>query len=615
MSLDQVIDVRLSTSAPFATPTWGYDPSSAQDVRAVTVSRSGAAGQFGAGRYSVELRDHDADWDPAHPSCPFDADWTPVKAVVPGAVFYGIGGAANRYTTPHAAALNITGTITVVAWFLDFDSQPTDYARVLDKGWVGAYMMARRSAANGGLLGLHTYDGTSQRNIWFSGTNTYVRAGTWVKIESVVSGGNRVNTWFTKQAVGEPWVTREVSTSPTWTISTTASALAVGNYPTGSAGVPWTGRIGRVQVYNGTESGGTLVADWDPGRTPEFGSLTFTDSTGKVWTRTATGVSPRPWWFRGFVTPGGWKRSTYGPNGAITTLDIVDCAAIAQMFPLELGDIAREWSSERLRRVFNAAGAAAGAGSWPTAWADIDDVDTSFVCPAWDGTGNAWAHAQQIGLSEGGAVLVDRKGRVRLWGRHTAAERFEVAVSGAPVITDAPAGNELPLREGSWRQAIETPVHRAVVTTEGGYQALADGTVPTNDVPRAITRSGVMLDDNLDSAEQLAELLLQGHAGGDHYTSTAAVRTWPNRTAQQIDLIADLDLLSQAWVQVTPSGHSTELTQGLAVTSLRHRFDAEQMSAESQFGFEPKGWWTYNITPGELLRWDDGNWDDDNWGY
>ncbi|MFF0598051.1 hypothetical protein [Streptomyces antibioticus] len=216
---------------------------------------------------------------------------TPVRVHLPAPESYLQldGDPTGTVSTPHAAALNITGDIDVR---VEFDSDLTDVS--LNQSIIGKWgsLTADRSWL------LRIYDGFIYLN-WLDAATQVL--GSWITVErfggralrvtlDVNNGAGGITAGFYQaDSLDGPWVqfAEFTSTSGTTDIQSTTSPLTIGVYD----GLPnpairsIVGTVTRAQVRSGID--GTIVADADFRGLAE-GATSFTDSAGRAWTVNGT---------------------------------------------------------------------------------------------------------------------------------------------------------------------------------------------------------------------------------------------------------------------------------------------------------------------------------------
>lgn len=182
-------------------------------------------------------------------------------------------------STPSTASLSDTGNKWVTGLVALADYTPSSIQTLCGKfqavnGWLIQLITTGR---------LRMYDGTSNIDSTAS-VPTSDGADLYWGVEHITNNGsNQRETKFYTSSDGVTYT--QLGTT---VLTATAAALvqngefSVGAYTLGT-GLPATGRFKRVQIYNGTQTSNTLVADFDPTRTTQA-STSFAASTGETWT-------------------------------------------------------------------------------------------------------------------------------------------------------------------------------------------------------------------------------------------------------------------------------------------------------------------------------------------
>lgn len=204
------------------------------------------------------------------------------------------GTSGNNVTCPDSAALDITGSFSLVVYIYAAAYTSASGMRLISKlngagiAAGGGYELYLTST---GSPQVQISDGTAGRNMG-SGSNLTGGTGYWLlgyydnstKTSSFYTSTEAASlepTAVTWSSFGTP--SSHVGSSPT----ANAISLTVGDLP--SLARLYTGMISRAQVWSGNiQSGGTLLADFDQ-RTPM--QPRYTDSLGNLWTINGTGWS------------------------------------------------------------------------------------------------------------------------------------------------------------------------------------------------------------------------------------------------------------------------------------------------------------------------------------
>ena len=201
---------------------------------------------------------------------------------------YGIaltsGSNGDYYSTPNAAANQITGDIDI-RWYGRLNSvAPAAYAVLVDK--VGAagnygYTLSQDTAGSGKLVFAYSTDGTSVKPATSSATLASVSIATsslvWLRATLAVASGD-VKFYYSPD--GTTWTQLGTTqTTAAGAIFASTYAVSIAYRPSGTQypNALWTY---RAQILNGI--GGTVAVDFNPAR--YAGGSTFTAATGEVWT-------------------------------------------------------------------------------------------------------------------------------------------------------------------------------------------------------------------------------------------------------------------------------------------------------------------------------------------
>jgi hypothetical protein len=208
------------------------------------------------------------------------------------------GATGNRLSTADAAALDITGGITLIA-----DIAPTDWVtgsaqRIMGK-WsssAGNFSYLLELTATGQIQISWTTGGTTVISMTSTGNLSALANGERRLIRSdldVVNGSNRVATFWTAYSNLGPWTQlgSTVTTAGTTSIFSGNAAFevgAVGN-AAGFAGDFYWGQV-RTGMSNAATPGGTAVLTIDPDLIPTSGATAFSAATGQLVSVARTGV-------------------------------------------------------------------------------------------------------------------------------------------------------------------------------------------------------------------------------------------------------------------------------------------------------------------------------------
>lgn len=216
---------------------------------------------------------------------------TPVRVHVPGSTAHLAldGDVSGSLSTPHAAALNITGDLDVR---VEFDADLTDSAR--NQVLIGKWSTTTTERA----WSLRFYLGSielSWRDASGGTVGSFIPAGVYgggalrVTLDVDDGAGGCVIRFYQADTITGPWTQIAVNTAAVTTSiqSTSSSDLRIGvsDPTTTPPRVPPAGTVTRAQVRAGIDE--TLVADLDV-RALADGASGVTDSTGRVWTVNGT---------------------------------------------------------------------------------------------------------------------------------------------------------------------------------------------------------------------------------------------------------------------------------------------------------------------------------------
>ncbi|WP_079188074.1 hypothetical protein [Streptomyces acidiscabies] len=216
---------------------------------------------------------------------------TPVRVHVPATAAHLAldGDPSGNLSTPHAAALNITGDLDVR---VECDADMTDTAR--NQVLIGKWSTTTTERA----WSIRYYLGSielSWRDAGGATVGSFIPAGLYgggalrVTLDVDNGAGGCVISFYQADTLDGPWTQIAVNTATVTTSiqSTSASDLRIGvsDPTTTPPRVPPAGTVTRAQVRAGID--GTLVADLDV-RNLADGASGVTDSVGRVWTVNGT---------------------------------------------------------------------------------------------------------------------------------------------------------------------------------------------------------------------------------------------------------------------------------------------------------------------------------------
>lgn len=200
------------------------------------------------------------------------------------------GDPAGVVSTPHTAALNITGDIDIR---VEFDADLTDIS--LSQALIGKWgaTAATRSWSlryYAGLIILDWVDASSASLNAFLDLNRYAGAALRATLDVDNGAGGYTVRFYQADSIDGPWtqISSDITGSGTTTIqSTTSTSLTLGvSTPSATPPrIPFTGTATRFQVRAGID--GTLVASPDF-RALADGTASFADSAGLTWTVNGT---------------------------------------------------------------------------------------------------------------------------------------------------------------------------------------------------------------------------------------------------------------------------------------------------------------------------------------
>lgn len=199
------------------------------------------------------------------------------------------GDTSGTVSTPHVAALNITGDIDVR---VEVDSDLTDTATAqtligkwgeltADRSWNLRYFNS--------LIIFSWLDGAATIQNAFISTGLFGGAALRVTLDVDNGASGFTARFYQADSIDGPWsqFSNDLIGAATTSLQATTSALTIGptDSTTNPPRQPFTGNATRFQVRSGID--GTLVADADF-RGLADGATGFTDSVGRVWTVNGT---------------------------------------------------------------------------------------------------------------------------------------------------------------------------------------------------------------------------------------------------------------------------------------------------------------------------------------
>ncbi|MEU1194917.1 hypothetical protein ABZ446_01680 [Streptomyces sp. NPDC005813] len=255
-----------------------------------TRGRSSWAQEADPSKFTFALDNRDGRFSPRNPLSPYYrllSRNTPIRISVPGAHSHlEILDTTGTVTTPHSAALNITGDLDIR---VEFDANLTD--ATLNQTIVGKWSatVSERQWL------LHAYDGNLRFTFW---GDDGIQHAAFIPLSSY--GGQILRVTFDRANDAGAWAVRFWQADEwggTWTAlsgwlgtgspagiqSVTSGPLAIGvNDPTSvPPRVPSLAFAYRLQVRRGIK--GLVAADLDFADIPD-GATSFADSTGNTWT-------------------------------------------------------------------------------------------------------------------------------------------------------------------------------------------------------------------------------------------------------------------------------------------------------------------------------------------
>lgn len=203
------------------------------------------------------------------------------------------GTSGNYASTPDAAALDITGNLSLLVYAAATDWTPATTPCFLSKsvatGNQRSYFMLL--LASGALRLTTSPDGAATFNFDSTVAPTITDGSPlWVRCDFQADNGAAGKTAkFYTSPDGGTWTQlgTDVTLASTMIIFNSTAEVGVGAQNTGTAN-PFPGRIYRAQIYNGIYgSGGTLVADFNAAY-ENPGATSFVSPTGETWTINGT---------------------------------------------------------------------------------------------------------------------------------------------------------------------------------------------------------------------------------------------------------------------------------------------------------------------------------------
>lgn len=193
-------------------------------------------------------------------------------------------------STPHAAALNITGDLDVS---VEFDADLTDISQsqaLIGKWGATAAVRSWSLRYYAGLIILDWVDASAAALNAFLTIERYAGAALRATLDVDNGAGGWTVRFYQADSLDGPWtqIGGDISASGTTSIQSTPSSpltLGVSTPAASPPRVPFTGTARRFQVRSGI--GGTLVANPDF-RALADGTTSFADTTGLTWTVNGT---------------------------------------------------------------------------------------------------------------------------------------------------------------------------------------------------------------------------------------------------------------------------------------------------------------------------------------
>jgi hypothetical protein len=241
------------------------------------------------------------------------------------------GSAGNSASVPDAAALDITGDITLIADVALDDWSPSATQLIMGKWQVGGQLSYKLEVSTAGAVVLSwTTAGATAITATSTALLSSLAAGERRALRAdldVTNGANRVATIWTAPTYAGPWT--QLGSTITSTITSIFASSSMFQMGLGSGGF-FAGKLYYAQVRNGMSNtatpGGTAVLTVDPNviSTPE--AMNFNALTGQVVTinrsgvnDTVVGVGPSMWEPLVFTNPASdgapWYNSRFPESG------------------------------------------------------------------------------------------------------------------------------------------------------------------------------------------------------------------------------------------------------------------------------------------------------------
>lgn len=198
------------------------------------------------------------------------------------------GVAANYFSTPSSAALNITGDLTLTVDLYHASWRPSAEGGLIGK-WSGQYLLTLNTD---GTLVYYYHDGGVKSVISTAALPS--AAARWIVQvrQDVDNGAAGTDTSFWYRATASAAWTQlgaTVTAAGAITRTTGATAVEVGTWATGTN--PTAGRVYAATVGTGLGDAATTVAQFSPGAATHE-STSFVSLTGETWTINASGQPP-----------------------------------------------------------------------------------------------------------------------------------------------------------------------------------------------------------------------------------------------------------------------------------------------------------------------------------
>lgn len=303
--LDAMVELNLGgTWTDVTADTYTRSPIS------ITRGRQNEQAQPEPTRCSLTVNNRSGTYSPDNPISPLYGvlgDSTPVRVSVPdSAATLWLDETRTGYlSTPHAAALNITGDIDIR---VEFDADLTGNAD-LNQAIIGKWgtTPATRSwmiRAYDGVIYFNFLDAAQVAHQAFMTTDVYGGGALRITLDVDNGAGGWTANWYHASSLDGPWesIGGPVSVSGTTSIQATTSDVRIGasDTTTGIQRLPFIGTATRAQIRSGID--GTIVANPDI-TVQAAGATLFTDSAGRTWTVTAPAViSKRDYRFTGEIS-------------------------------------------------------------------------------------------------------------------------------------------------------------------------------------------------------------------------------------------------------------------------------------------------------------------------